>query len=659
MLPWVAMTAPVDAAKPEARAVTSETAPAAKPGKAKKKAAKGKSALPQMGQKMPSKDTSRSTQKGPAVAAAALISGANAEDPLKVAARVDEIIQAEMTRSSASAAPRCNDADFLRRVSFDIAGTSPSPQDVTLFGLDPNPNKRQQVVDRLLQTPDYATNWARYWRDVIFMRATETRARLAQKAFETWMTEQIQSNKPWHETVTAMLTATGDVSEVGQTALVYAQRGEPDEVAAETARIFLGIQIQCANCHDHPTDSWKREQFHGLAAFFPRIQVLPKRDSMMRSFEVVSLKEGEGRGGLEKLQENADRLISRLDKNGDKKLSREELRDGPGKGKLMEILFEQGDANKDGLLTAAEIKAVPPLPIKSGRGSIEYHMPDLNDPQSQGKKFDPAFFLGETKPGVGLSDLERRGSLARYVTAPDNVWFARALVNRIWAQLVGEGFYMPIDDIGPERTARHPEALEALSVGFTSSGYDLHWLFRAIANTEAYQRQIRYRDPQQSIPAFASVTPSRLRADQLYDALTRVMGIEDLGRPQRPKAKDMKRYGGGSPRDAFSQVYGIDPSTAPDEINGTLPQALLLMNSPQVSNQLRAKGGTPLAELLTKYSSDDDVLQELFLLVHAREPSAKELQISHDYLKEVNNRQEAFEDLLWSMVNSTEFQTKR
>src|SRR4029079_103261 len=124
----------------------------------------------------------------------------------------------------------------------------------------------------------------------------------------------------------------------------------------------------------------------------------------------------------------------------------------------------------------------------------------------------------------------------------DNPWFARAFVNRMWGQLVGEGFYMPIDDIGPERAATYPTALEAPSSGFTASGYDVAWLFRAIANTETYQRQIRPRDPKAPAPAFASAAPVRLRADHLFDALIRVLGLkeEDL-QPQRPDMMGMAR----------------------------------------------------------------------------------------------------------------------
>lgn len=587
---------------------------------------------------------------------------AKVPSPVEVAARVDAIIHAEMQRTGTDAAQRTNDADFLRRVSFDIAGISPAPQDVTLFGLDPDPEKRQKVVERLLASPEYATNWARYWRDVIFLRATETRARLAQRPFESWMTEQLASNKSWNEIASALLTATGDVSEVGQTALIFAQRAEPDEVAAETSRIFLGIQLQCANCHDHPTDSWKRDQFHGLAAFFPRISMRPKRESMKRTFEIVSLNvsetgSGRGRFDLMTLQENPERFISLLDKNGDRRVSRDEVQRGPNKGRYLNRLIELGDSDKDGELSALEIKKLPP-PMMKGRGSPEYYMPDLNDPQSRGTKFDPQFFLGDFRPGAGLSDHDRREALARYITAPENPWFARALVNRIWAQLVGTGFYMPVDDIGPERSASHPEALLALSDAFTASGYDLKWLLRAIAATETYQRQIRWQDPKAQVPAFASAGLVRLKADQLYDSLVRVLKIDEAGQGRRQPPGAPNRRGDNSPRGQFIQLFTYDPSTPPDEVTGTLPQALFLMNSPVVNNPIRAKGETALAALLGRFKNDGDALKELYLLVHAREPSEKELTICREHIAAVGNRAEAYEDILWSLLNSTEFQTK-
>ena len=642
------------------------TGPGAKPAKTKAFAAARKNA-PAFAQNDAASPKINSANVNAAGTAHKTLS---AVDPLAVSAQVDELIAAQLKKLDVPVAPRCSDEDFLRRVFLDIAGVAPAPRDVTVFGLDPDSHKRAATIDRLLASDNYAKNWSRYWHDVIAVRATETRLQFlfpALQKFESWMESQLAANRPWNEIATAMLTATGDSRENGQTALIIAQRAEPDEIAAETSRVFLGIQIQCANCHDHPTDSWKREQFHSLAAFFPRIQTRPKGQPMTpqsQSLELVSFmpesNNGRGRGDfLRQLSLNPEPFIRRLDKNGDHKISREEARQAPG-GQAVR-LFDLGDTDKDGFLTAAELKKLPPLPqnMQPGRGAAEYHMPDLQHAHAEGKKLDPVFFLGDLKAGSGLSDLDRRQTLARYMTSPDNPWFAKAFVNRIWAQLIGEGFYMPIDDIGPERTAAHAAALEALSAGFTSSGYDVAWLFRAITNTEAYQRQIRPRDPKQTA-AFASAAPIRLRADQLYDSLTRVLGIKEQEPAAPAEGPEMGMYRRAqSGRFQFHQLFGFDPSTRPEDVTGTIPQALFMMNSAFVNGLIRASGQTRLHQLLDKYKNDDDAFSELFILVHAREPSANEAQTCRDYIRQVNNRQEAFEDILWSLLNSTEFQSKR
>jgi hypothetical protein len=660
-MPWLLMaavgavplaTAIVPVVAAQVKPTKTETRPAAKAARSATSPA-GRSAVAYAGQNEP-----------PA------INGQGAErprvDPLAVAARVDELILTELKKAGAEVAPRCSDEDFLRRVSFDIAGVSPSPQEVTLFGLDPDSHKRNAAIDRLLASSDYAENWARYWRDVVFSRATEMRALFARRPFETWLKSQFAENQTWDKVATALLTATGDVYEKGETAFIFAQQADPTEVAAETSRVFLGIQLQCANCHDHPNDSWKREQFHSLAAFFPRMRLDRKAQTMPPSFELVSLNveaggrgRGRGRDDIQQLRNNPELLIRRFDTNRDGKISREEAKSAPNGARFIEQLIALGDANKDGFLTTEEIRKLPPPPMPRGRGSAEYRMPDLQHPQSEGKKLDPVFFLGNLKAGAGLSDLDRRQSLARYITSTDNPWFARAFVNRIWAQLVGEGFYMPIDDIGPERTAKYPEALDALSAGFTASGYDVAWLFRTIASTETYQRQARARDPKAPAPAFASANPIRLRADQLYDALARVLGFKDEPLPQDGPMMGMGMGGRFSRRGQFETLFGFDPSTAPDELTATIPQALFMMNSAFMNSLIRAGGQTRLRQILDKYKNDDDALSELYLVVHAREPSAKEAQVCRDYIRDVNNRNEAFEDILWSLLNSTEFQSKR
>jgi hypothetical protein len=589
------------------------------------------------------------------------IAGDQLHDPQATARRIDQLIDDTHRQKEIEVAPRCNDEDFLRRVTFDLAGTVATSQEVTLFGIDPDPQKRASQIDRLLDSEEFSLNWARYWRDVIYSRATEMRSRIAQGTFVDWMAQQLREQQSWDDITTALVTATGDVREKGQTALIFAHGGQPREIAAETSRIFLGIQIQCANCHDHPYDAWKREQFHQLAAFFPRIRTQRVRDKTPRSFEVVSFNRDPQTNRQQRLRNNPKQLMRRFDKNGDNMISKPEVAE-TGFARNFDRLLKRGDTNKDQALSVAEIKKLPPPNNNNpGRGASEYFMPDLENPSARGTKIDPVFFLDQLEqddqPG-GQDDLVRREALSRFLTSPENPWFARAFANRIWTEMLGEGFYTQLDDLGPGRTAVYPEVLDLLAAGFVANNYDIRWLFRTIANTETYQRQIRPRDPSETTPTFASAMPTRLRADQLYSAVTKVLGVsESLKRPLQ-QGKGMYRQD-RSPRRQFSEVFGIDPSIPQAEITGTVPQALFMMNSPLINNLLQGDRATRLGRLLETYPQENDALAELYLLVLAREPSAREQALCKEYLQDVGNRREAYEDLMWSLLNSSEFLSKR
>ncbi|MFN0198682.1 MAG: DUF1549 domain-containing protein [Planctomycetaceae bacterium] len=585
-----------------------------------------------------------------------------------VAAEVDRLIAAELQKSGLTPAPLTTDEDFLRRVTLDLSGNVPTPKDVTLFGLNPDSQKRAAVIDQLVQSDGYAENWARYWRDVVFYRATEMRTRGAAQTFESWMAERLKSNAPWDQIATEIITASGDIETNGATGLIFAHMGDTEELAAEVSRIFTGIQIQCANCHDHPSDQWKRKQFHELAAFFPRVVVRRKQNGTgPASFEVASFAPNPGNGGKgnnngqnrQIFRDNPEAAIARLDQDGDKLLSKSEVEKGQRNfARLFDRLIEMGDKNKDGKLSAEEIKEVPP-PDNQRRGQAEHFMPDLQNPASRGTQMDPVFFVGEVKIKTEMDDLDRRNALATHLTSTENPWFAKAFVNRVWSEMLGEGFYNPVDDIGPTRAATYPEVLEVLSNGFAANQYDIKWLFRTIALTQTYQRSIRAQSAADLTPTFASSSPTRLRADQLYSAITKVLGVEQFGGGGGRQVPGAARRGDRSPRGVFNTLFGFDPSTPQDDLVGEVPQALFMMNSPILNNLNRAQGQTRLAELLKNYPDDKVALTELYLLVLSREPSESELSICQDFIKETGQRGEAFEDIQWSLLNSSEFISKR
>ena len=363
-----------------------------------------------------------------------------------------------------------------------------------------------------------------------------------------------------------------------------------------------------AQCHDHPNDSWKRQQFHEFASFFAgakRERLNPKENPAIFGVSI--------------------------------------------------------------------------------QGKPRYTMPDLKDP-SKPIPVPPKFFLGEKTPtlAMNLPAEERHELAASYVTGQDNPWFAKAYVNRIWYALMGDAFYSPVDDLGPERKAKAPEVIDELASQWQKGGYDVRWLFRTILNSRVYQREIRSSLSPSGRTTFAANCPSRLRADQILDSLAQVLEMPALtgaaapGGPAANKkqggagkgavAKDLlaavgKTKGannrGNGARGSFNTLFGIDPSTPSDDILGTIPQALYLMNSPPLNRAMEARNGTILGEILMATPDNRKALNALYLRVLAREPNSKEVQTCGKYLTAVGDRREAFEDILWTLINSTEFITRR
>jgi hypothetical protein len=551
--------------------------------------------------------------------------------PTLTAADLDRLIARYLAKNDPKVepAPPTSDVEFVRRVHLDLAGAPPTPAQVLSFLHDRAKDKRTELIDELLKGPAYARNWARYWRDVIRFHATNQNVlQIRYDALEDWLTEQFRKNRPWDEIATALITATGRVDENGAVSFALAHEAKPVELAGEVSRIFLGVQIQCAQCHDHKTDSWKQLQFHEFAAFFSGTRPKPIARAMPGQLPVFS---------------------------------------------------------------------VEPM------GPPRYTMPDKDNPLKQ-IAVAPRFFLASVKTEpqlpMNLDTIDRRALGASYITSQVNPWFARTFVNRIWYALMGESFYDAVDDLGPERTPKASEVIETLSDQWQKGGYDIRWLFHTIMGTQAYQRRVRSTSNPAGKTPFASNCPSRLRSDQIVEALVEALGLsEDLTPPQAPnrgvpggpfpKSKTQgevknrpqvaKKAAGaaglagapaqakaqakmvrpGGPRVLFNSLFGIDPSISNDDVLGTIPQALFLMNGPMIHNRTQARPGTVLGEILVTAPNDRAALNALYLRVLSRTPNAKEVEACSNYLSRVGHRVEAFEDIYWALINSTEFISRR
>ncbi|MEM8678571.1 MAG: DUF1553 domain-containing protein, partial [Planctomycetota bacterium] len=235
-------------------------------------------------------------------------------------------------------------------------------------------------------------------------------------------------------------------------------------------------------------------------------------------------------------------------------------------------------------------------------------------------------------------------------------WFAKALVNRIWSELMGVGFYEPVDDMGPERDASAARTLDHLAAAFTEMGYDVKWLMRTILSTEAYARVGQSRSLTDEARNFLSTNPQPMRSDQLFNALTYTLFVSEdqLNRAVR-RMNTSRGRGRRGPRSLFTAVFGYDPSNLRSEVAGSVPQALLLSNSPMVDRLISAERPAGLGGMLRDYPDDRELITQLYLRSYSRPPSKGELGKAIRHLKASENRGSGFEDILWAIINSAEF----
>src|SRR5207248_393453 len=216
-----------------------------------------------------------------------------------------------------------------------------------------------------------------------------------------------------------------------------------------------------------------------------------------------------------------------------------------------------------------------------------------------------------------------------------------AYVNRVWGVLMGQSFYEPVDDMGPQKQAVFPGVLTRLTASFRYSNSNVKGLFRDVMNSQAYQRQIRLGESADEHLHFAAAYPTRLPADALWRSLVGVLG--QLGGPpagaraaQRPLAPRAGLQG------LFELEFGFDPSLKPDEVEGSVSQALLMMNNPAINNRIQATGKNLLARVLSSHDRDDDALRTLYLRTLARKPTDRELERCLKYVRSAGGRREAF-----------------
>lgn len=215
---------------------------------------------------------------------------ARAERRRSMATRIDDLIGARLKEAQVSPAARTEDAEFLRRAWLDLCGVTPRVSDVREFLADQRPDKRERLVERLLASPAHSNHLANRWREVLLPSGTEIERIDRAIGVQNWLRSQFSDNIRYDRFVSEFLVAR-EGSEAGPALFYTSLELKPEKLAAATARTFLGVQIECAQCHHHPFDHWKQEEFWGYAAFFARLR--QPREGVMVDARIEDLDTGE------------------------------------------------------------------------------------------------------------------------------------------------------------------------------------------------------------------------------------------------------------------------------------------------------------------------------------------------------------------------------
>lgn len=494
-----------------------------------------------------------------------LDSAASARDARALSARIDALLAARWAAAKVRPVPIADDGEFLRRVSLDLIGKIPTAAEARDFVDDPSADKRIALVERLLDSPAYTSRATELWRQVLLPEAdTEDQARLVAGNFEAWLRKKVVEEAGYDRIVREILTVKldarntnmrGGQADPSPAAYYTAKEGKPENLASGAARVYLGIRLECAQCHNHPFAKWKREQFWGFAAFFAGVP-----------------------------------------------------RQGP----------------EDEL-------GAPPKEPASRR---ELPIPGT-------KKVVQAAHLDGTAP-AWRPRVDGRELLADWITSAENPYFARAVVNRVWARFFGVGLIEPVDDLDAEDALELGGLLDELAGQFRAHGYNLKYLIRVLTATRAYNLTSAV-DPAEPTPPplFARMPVRGLAPGQLFDSLAQATGADS-----------------GEARARFLDLFA-NRDERPTEAQTTILQALTMMNGSHVVGATSPETGDVLSAVVdAPYLDTAGRIETLYLAALTRRPTPEELALLVRYVERgegTDDRAKALGDVFWAILNGPEF----
>ena len=504
---------------------------------------------------------------------------------------VDQYIDAGLTAAKITAAHAADDANFIRRVTLDLAGRIPATSEVQAYVQSTELDKKAKLVDRLLASPDFVFH-QRNDLDAMLMAAK------GDGEWREWLLKGFEENRPWPQTFREiMLPRESDAAAKGAVQFLKSRASNVDDMTNDTSRLFFGVSINCAKCHDHPlVPDWTQDHYFGMASFFNRTYLTKKR------------------------------FLAERDEGNLK------FRTTAGEEKQGRLVF----------LTAGDI----------AESSLAERSDEQRKASEEKQKADND---RETPPEA--SPFSRRALLVEVALRPGpNGFFPRAFVNRAWARLFGFGLVMPLDQMHSENKPSHPELLAWLARDAEAHNYDLKRLVRGLVLSHAYGRTSRWEQPGERPPerhfAVAVVrplTPMQLSLSLVTAATNPLELAQRLEKTDewRNRRRDLENHAHG-----FAQQLEIPA----ENFQVGVAEALLFSNNQSIENEYLRDAPDRLVGVLKGISDRPQMIQTAFRAVLSRDAQPDEVEPVEKYLAaREDHAVAALQQFVWALLTDSEF----
>ena len=601
----------------------------------------------------------------------------------QAAAQIDSILQAYWNENKTKSGKKTTDHEFVRRAYLELAGRIPTIDEARTFCNATGRKKRGQLIDDLLESPGYVSHFYNYWADILRLKERPSRD-IFFEPYMAWVKESLADNMPYDKWVYTLLTANGRVAENPATGFQLRDAGMPLSYVDNTVRVFLGTQIGCAQCHDHPFDRWTQQEFYKLAAL--------TNGSKFSAKQVLL-------GGMGGASFGTDDSFSDSGPASDSPFKDED------------DLIPNLARLRYGMQTAIDEKKVGGG-IRNFYGSGTMMISSMDDEfrLPHDYQYDDGDPLDVVEPAVlwgkipeYAEDEDNRARFAAWLTTSDNRQFARNIANRMWKKVMGVGLVEPIDDFQEGNIPAIPELLEHLTDEMLRLNFDLREFVRLLVSTETYQNVAVIYDPTAAEPhRYAGPALKRMTAEQLWDSLLTLIAANEWAY-QRPTAQDLQAVYGidmsvmdyeefeQSYKDYNEYMRGLNrtrnkncgyegltlvraselpqPSGASHLLrqfgqgdretietarqSATVPQILTLFNG-WMTHAMLAKGSV-IYDSVSQQNTMKSAVDTIFLAILTHEPDADMRRAAEQEIKQASNPAAGCGNLIWALLNTREF----